>query len=264
MPVTCPDKPLRVVLALSGLIAWAQPALAAPEEVQVYMDEINPAGGVGLDIHANYVPSGDRATDYPGEQPSLHRWRITPEFSLGLGGGFEAGLYLPLTTIAPGEPWQAGGVKARIKWLAPHGDEGFYWGANLEIGRVSHRLDSNPWNGELKLIGGWRQGRWRVGMNGNFDFVVDGPGHDPVTAELASKIDYQVTNAIRLGVESYNGLGPMRDPGHLSDQEHATYLTMDAKLGRWDMNAGIGRGYGANADRTIVKFIIGVPIGREK
>jgi len=189
---------------------------------------------------------------------------VTPEFSLGLGNGFEAGLYLPLATLAPAQPLHADGVKARIKWLAPHGEAGFYWGANLELGRVARRLDINPWNGELKLIGGWRRGAWQVGLNGNFDFVVSGPQHDPIKTEIATKVSYRLVQAVSLGVESYNGFGALRDPGHLSAQEQATYLTMDAKLGRWDFNAGVGRGYGANADGTIVKLVIGVPLGRGK
>ena len=59
-------------------------------------------------------------------------------------------------------------------------------------------------------------------------------------------------------------MGPLRGLGHLPGQEHATYLALDTKLGRWDLNAGIGRGYGANADHTVVKFVIGVPIGPGK
>lgn len=250
--------------AVLALLGWAGAAQAAPEEVQVYLDELNPAGAPGLDVHVNYVASGEPALDYPGEQAALHRWRVTPEFSLGLGGGFEAGLYLPLATIAPDQPLRLDGIKARLKWLAPHGDEGFYWGANLELGRVAQRLDLNPWNGELKLIGGWRRGRWRVGVNGNFDFVVSGPQHDPITAELASKVGYAVSDALTLGVESYNGMGALRDPGHWSRQEHVTFLTADTRIGRWDVNAGLGRGYGANADETIVKFVIGVPLRRER
>jgi hypothetical protein len=252
----------RLIPAL--LLALPTPALAAPEEVQVYMDELNARGEVGLDLHLNTVTSGTATVDYPGQQLSLNRWRLTPEFSLGLGNGFEAGLYLPLATIRPGEPLRADGAKARLKWLAPHGAEGFYWGANLELGRVAHRLDENPWNGELKLIGGWRRGRWLAAANANFDFVVDGPNPGPVTLEVASKLGYRLGGETVLGLESYNGMGPLRDPGHLPAQEQATYLTIDTKLGRWDLNAGIGRGYGSNADRTVVKFVIGVPIGRGK
>ena len=43
-------------------------------------------------------------------------------------------------------------------------------------------------------------------------------------------------------------------------QEHTTFLTADFPLGKWDVNAGIGKGYGTSADSTILKFVIGVPI----
>ena len=242
---------------------YAAPAMAAPEETQVYLDEINQAGETGLDVHVNYVADGDRTRDYPDQQLSLHRWRITPEFSYGLGSGFEAGLYLPLATIGAQQALSVDGIKARMKWLAPHGPTGFYWGANLEVGRVAHTLDINPWNSELKLIGGWRDGPWQIGVNGNFDFVVSGPQHDPISAEITTKVSYKVTNALRLGLESYNGLGALRNSGPLHEQEQATFLTVDTKLGKWDVNAGIGRGYGSNPDKTIVKFVIGVPLGPE-
>ncbi len=252
---------MRILLALP-LLALALPAHAAPEEVQVYLDELNKAGEPGLDLHLNYVASGTAGADYPGQQASLHRWRLTPEFSLGLGGGFEAGLYLPLATLGAGGPARVDGVKARLKWLAPHGAEGFYGGANLEIGRVGHRLDENPWNGELKLIGGWRWGKWRLGVNGNFDFVVAGPQPGPVTFELASKLAYQLAGETTLGLESYNGAGPLRDPGHLGREGHTTYLALDTRLGRWDLNAGVGHGYGTNGDAVVLKMVIGVPLGR--
>ena len=63
-------------LALAGV---AGPALAAGEEIQVYMDEISPKGHFGLDVHVNYVADGVKTFDYPGQQQSLHRVRITPE-----------------------------------------------------------------------------------------------------------------------------------------------------------------------------------------
>ena len=35
---------------------------------------------------------------------------------------------------------------------------------------------------------------------------------------------------------------------------------VDASFGKWDLNFGVGRGYGTNPDRMIVKAIVGVPI----
>jgi len=249
-----------VPLAATALFL-ATPALAADEEIQVYMDEIGPRGDVGLDIHVNDVLAGDPGADYAGGEASLHRWRITPEWSLGLGNGFEAGAYLPLATITPDGVVRASGIKGRLKWIAPHGETGAFWGSNLEIGRVRYRLDQNPWNGELKFIGGWRNDRWELAANLNLGFKVSGPVSAPVTAEVATKIDYKLTPKLKLGIESYNGLGEIRDLGHLSGTEHATFLVIDTMVGPFDLNLGLGKGYGTNGDHTTLKFVIGVPLG---
>jgi hypothetical protein len=254
----------RITLAALAAASLLAPAVAraAPEEIQVYLDEINRPGELGLDVHINHVLSGDGTPDYPGAESSLHRLRVTPEFSFGLTNTLELGAYLPLATVARDGVVRVDGFKFRLKYLAPYKDTGLYWGANLELGKVSRRLDINPYNGELKLIGGWRNGRWIVGFNGNIDFVVSGPQHDPVTFELASKLGYKVAPGLTLGVESYNGAGPLRSLGHFGSSEQTTFLAIDTHLGRFDINAGLGAGYGANTDATVLKFTIGVPIGR--
>jgi hypothetical protein len=252
-------KTAVVLWCVSGVLVVAAPARAADEEIQVYMDELNAPGEVGLDVHVNDVLEGDRTPDYPGAESSLHRWRITPEWSLGVGGGFELGAYLPLTTIGNDGVFRVEGAKARVKWLAPHGDKGFYWGANLEVGRVARRLDEDPWNGEFKFIAGWRDERWTLAANANIDFVISGPVRSPATVQVATKIGYAVAPDVIVGVESYNGVGEFSSLG-FRDQEQATFLTADFPLGKWKFNAGFGKGYGASADSTIVKFVISVPI----
>ena len=70
---------------------------------------------------------------------------------------------------------EIGGVKGRIKFIAPHRQGShFFWGLNYELGRVRRGLDINPWNSELKAIAGWRQGRVILATNLNFDFAVSG------------------------------------------------------------------------------------------
>lgn len=250
--------------ALSAGFALAPSvAHAAAEEIQIYMDEMNRPGELGLDLHLNEVVAGDPARAYPGAEASLYRVRITPEFSLGLTKSLELGAYLPLATVARDGILRADGFKFRLKYLAPHREVGFYYGANLEIGKVSRRIDVNPYNGELKLIGGWHKDRWIVGVNGNIGFVISGPQHDPIMFELASKLSYKVTPGLALGFESYNGAGPLRGLGHFGSSEQTTFAVADTQIGGFDINAGLGKGYGANADATIVKFTIGVPIGRK-
>lgn len=242
-------------------ISAAHPARAADEEIQVYADEMDEPATFGLDLHLNDVTAGKSAPEFPGEEPSLHRWRLTPEFSYGVSRTVELGLYLPLATLAPDGSMRLEGVKGRVKWMPRHGSQGLYGGLNVEIGRVGHGLDQNPWNGELKLIGGWRRGRWLFGLNGNLDLALSGPNKGPATLELASKLGYRLRPKLTLGVESYNGLGSLDRLGHLASNDHATYVAVDTVLGSWDLNLGIGKGYGRNRDNTIVKLILGVPIG---
>lgn len=244
-----------LVLALA-----ASPARAADEEIQVYLDEVDPAGKIGLDLHLNYVIDGDGTPPYLGGESPLHRARITPEFSVGLGGGFELGAYLPVATVARDGVARVQGAKGRLKWLAPHKDKGFYWGINWELGRVAYRLDENPWNSEVKLIGGWRNERWLVGINGNLGFKVSGPAPAPTTFEIASKVGYKVSDKLTLGIESYNELGEVRALGQFDGTEHTTYLTADFPIGGFDVNAGLGKGYGANSDSVVMKFVVGVPL----
>ena len=58
------------------------PLAAAPGEIQVYLDEMNQPGQFGLDVHSNFVFTGALTDDYPGQQQSLHRLRVTPSFRM--------------------------------------------------------------------------------------------------------------------------------------------------------------------------------------
>ena len=257
--------PVRMMYAAAGvLLGLLLPgqARAADEEIQVYMDEMNPAGGYGLDVHLNYVPSGRPANlDWSGEEASRHRLRITPEWSYGLTPWLELGAYVPLMEIDPRGSLEIGGVKGRVKFIAPHSQGShFFWGLNYELGRVRRRLDINPWNAELKAIAGWRQGKLTLAGNVNFDFVVSGPRPAPATFQLATKAAYELRPGFSLGLESYNDLGDthrLRLSGH---GDHRTFVTIDKTLGRFNLNLGVGRGYGAPEDKWVVKAIVGIPI----
>ncbi|HEV2594386.1 MAG TPA: hypothetical protein VGU01_04225 [Sphingomicrobium sp.] len=235
-------------------------AVAAPEEIQVYMDELNQPGDVGLDIHNNYVLSGGSGIGYEGEQPSLHRYRLTPEWSLGLTHSLELGAYLPLATIGHGDLFVQG-FKVRLKWVAPKiAGRNWFWGANFEMGREDHRLDENPWNAELKGIVGVHSGKWTAAANANIDFKVSGPAPAPATLEIATKLSYAISSHTALGIENYNGSGKIRRIGQFESSEQSTYFTADTSVGKWDLNLGLGHGYGSNSDRWIAKAIVSVPL----
>jgi hypothetical protein len=249
-------------LAAAGLAVWTDRAAAAPEEIQVYEDDLDKPGQFGLDVHVNDVFQNDAPPDYPGEQPSLHRLRVTPEFSYGWTPNLELGLYLPLATLQ-GDRFDVGGSKVRIKFIAPKpATQAWYWGANFEIGYQDHLLDINPWNAELKGIVGWRGGPWDVAFNTNLDWAVAGPDRSPAntTVQFATKVSYKVVPNWAVGVESYDGVGSFQRFPQVDGAGHSIYATVDTSFGLWDLNLGIGRGYSGEPDQWILKFIVGVPI----
>lgn len=245
-------------LMLAGSAATAG---AAPEEIQVYMDEMNKPGEFGLDVHNNYVVSGSRDADHIRGLVPRHTFRVTPEFSYGLNKYFELGAYILSARDAGGQT-KIDGEKIRVKFIAPKAEENpFFYGANLEIGRVDHRLDENPWNGELKGIFGYKGSRWTAAMNANVDFKISGPAASPTSLEIDTKLAYKTNGGYQLGLESYNALGPFRQLGALGQQSQTLYAVVDTSIHGWDINFGIGRGYAAASDRWVLKAIIGVPFG---
>ena len=243
------------LLTILALPLGSAPALAAPEEIQVYVDDLTPPGRFGMDVHNNYVLSGRTVPEYPGEQPPDHVYRLTPEFYYGLTHTLELGMYLLTTVSAAGDP-HFDGAKLRLKFIAPHVPEyGPFWGLNLEVGKTSARVNEYPWNLELKGIYGWRTQQWLLAANLNIDRSLS--RSDAATAELDTKIARDVGRATQIGVEFYDEIGPVTDPGPLSAFSQTVYAVLDTELAGFEINAGLGWGLTAAADHAVIKLIVG-------
>lgn len=234
---------LNIALLLFAALISAD-CLAAPEEIQVYMDEMNDPGKFGLDLHNNYVFSGSGLPQYPGGIPPVHIYRLTPEFSYGLTSSIELGAYF-LTSYRSASGAAADGEKIRVKFIAPKDPgQSYFWGANLEVGRVDSGLEPNPWNAELKEIYGFRTGLWTVAFNGNLDWSLSGPYQPPLSFEVDTKISYG--NRYKFGFESYNEVGFVQKPGPLSQFSQTVYAVIDTELLGWELNFGLGKGLNAH------------------
>ena len=243
-------------LSLFAGAGMAPPAMAAPEEIQVYLDDLSEPGKFGVDVHNNYVFSGSSKPSYRGEQPPAHVYRLTPEFYYGLTDTLELGLYVLGTRAAHSDPSVVGG-KFRIKYIAPHDKEqGFFWGANLEVGRTNLRVSPTPWNAELKGIFGYRTGPWTLAVNPNFDWSIS-RGGGPVTFDVDAKVAYAINAKTQIGFETYNELGPLRNLDSLSKNSKTLYAVVDHDFGGFDLNLGIGKGITKEADKWTLKFIVG-------
>lgn len=253
-------RTLILIIAMSAMLALPfQNGTAASEEIQVYMDEMNHAGESGVDIHQNYVFSGNAVPDYPGAQTPTHVFRLTPEFSYGLTDNFELGAYI-LSSRDALNNLNIDGEKLRLKYIAAkQAGQSYFVGANFEIGSVAHRVDQNPWAAQLKGIYGVRTGRWTFAVNPNASWVVSGPIATPVTLEIDTKLAYEIKQDDAVGLESYNGMGSINNPFHPGQQNQDLYLVLDTILNGFDWNFGLGRGFSSISDKWVAKAIVSIP-----
>ena len=107
---------------------------------------------------------------------------------------------------------------------------------------------------------GIHAGKWTAAANANFDFKVSGKAPAPASLEIATKLNYALSPKTAVGIENYTGIGEVRRLGRFGGSDQAAYATLDTAIGTWDLNLGIGRGYGASADKWIAKAIVSVPL----
>lgn len=249
---------LLCVLAMG--LARGAVALAAPDEIQVYTEELNDPGAFGLEQHLNYSIKGQQAPDYPGQMTPHHVFQITPEFSYGVTRTLEAGLYLPLAITPAGDTF-LNGLRFRLKYIAPRqADQATFYGLNVEIGRDAHRTSDSISGMEIRPIIGYRDAQWLVSFNPILTLgLVANVSRQP-QFEPALKVTHSVGEGARSGLEYYGVYGP---PNHLlpADQRsHAVYAVTDIETHGYDIDFGIGRGFGNTTDSWVMKAIIGLPL----
>jgi len=241
-------------LSLLLLFLAGRAFAALPDEIQVYTDDLEAAGERGIELHVNTTPGGRSRPGYPGEVPTFHGLRVTPEISWGLGHDMDWGLYLPFVRSAEGAYWFAG-PKLRFKWLPvrpAEGGAGRFLGVNLELAHVQSRFEEARTRGEIRPIGGWRGERWLFAFNPILEFDLAGGQNGVAMFSPAFKAARDVGNAHALGVEYYGELGRLSGFAPRAEQAHTLYLTLDTPR----LNFGIGRGFSGQADRWTIKTIL--------
>jgi hypothetical protein len=254
----------RCLVAAAALALFSRPgtALAAGDEIQVYLDDLSAPGEIGLDLHLNYVLSGRAAPDWPGELPPRHLFLATPEFGFGVTRWFELGLYLP-TAVAPDGSLYGNGVKVRAKVVPRRAEAGgFFWGWNVELGRVARRASEQQWTVELRPIAGWRAGRWLLAANPILGFAGGAPASSQAELEPAAKLGFQATRGLMIGLEHHAALGTVSALAARGGQQHGTFAVVDYEGHGLALNLGVGRGWTGVSDRWVVKAIVGFALHR--
>jgi hypothetical protein len=111
---------------------------------------------------------------------------------------------------------------------------------------------------EIRPIVGWRKGDYEFIINPIVDLGFGDNGDATFTpaARLARKLGENFS----LGIEYYTDLGPIRNFLPFNEQQHNIYAVVDFKVGRFDVNAGIGYGLTPGSDRLMAKMIIGTDL----
>ena len=236
------------------VLVVGEAAAALPDEIQVYTDDLEARGEVGVELHVNTTPSGRSTPTYPGEVTPYHGLRVTPEISTGLAPGWDAGIYLPFVRNAEGTNYFAG-VKLRLKWLPlkpEEGASGWFAGINGEIAFVDKRFEESGRSAELRPIVGYRGGGWLVSFNPILEASLAEPQKGVVSFAPALKLSRSIGDRAALGVEYYADLGRLSNFDSPSEQSHTLFAVLDTP---W-LNFGIGRGLNAATDRWTVKAIV--------
>ena len=246
--------------ALTLCLLHGADALAAPDEIQVYTEELNAPGEFGLEQHLNYTIDGQRTPDYPGQMTSHHVTQITPEFSYGLTNTLEAGLYVPFAITPAGDTF-LNGLRIRLKYIAPRQrDEDLFYGLNVEVGRDSLRTSDSISGMEIRPIIGYRDARWLVSFNPILTMgLAASVSHQPQFGP-ALKLTHRVIEGMRAGAEYYGEYGSLSHMLPGNQRAHSLYAVADVETHGWGVNFGIGRGFVNAADAWVMKAIVALPL----
>lgn len=230
----------------------------ASDEIQVYTNDLRKPGESGVEIHMNHAPVGRADADWPGQVPSRRAFNVTPEFSWGLGGGWDWGIYVPMTLSGERSVFQ-NGLKLRVKRLFNLDKEGeLYWGANFELARNRTSATEQNWTGELRTILGKDFERWKFAANLNFGLEFSGPNRNG-TPELALSLRAmrKLSEKWHVGLEHYAEPGRINALQSWGNSGQMTYLVTEYEGGKgWDLHVGVGHDWTGNGDGTVLKAIL--------
>lgn len=243
---------------LSILLACFAASAQDRFEIQVYDSEVAEAGHFGLELHTNYGFAGRREPSPEGELPTEHVLRATLEPHVGVFGWGEVGAYLQ-SALRPGGPVDYAGVKLRFKAKWPdkllNGALGLAF--NVELSRLPADYEANVWGTELRPIVDLRLGPVYGAVNPIVGIDLQGSKAGHPQFDPAFKLAFFARPEVSFGGEYYAGLGPFDSFSPAAQQSHQLYAVMDLAGDLFDLNVGLGRGFGA-ADPWVAKAIIGI------
>jgi hypothetical protein len=239
------------------LMASALSARAA-DEIQVYNAEIAKVGQWTFQLHNNYAFIGRKEPDFPGGLVPNHALQGTGEWAYGITDWWEMGFYTPYAVDQELTPY-SNAIKIRQLFVIPNAAEReFFYGVNFEFSYAMPQFLDTRWLIEMRPIVGWRKGDYEFIINPIVDFGMGQNGGADFAP--AARFARNLGENFAVGFEYYTDLGRPQDRLPFNEQQHNLYAVVDFKIGRFDVNAGVGYGLTHGSDRLMAKMIIGTDL----
>jgi hypothetical protein len=246
---------LCVVVEICVVSCGCTSAPAQTDEIQVYDATIAPTGVFNLTLHDNYTPSGRTTPAFPGGIVPNDTLNGVPEWAYGVTDWFEAGLYLPLYSIASNLGPVLNGFKVRALLVSPNAVERtFFYGINFEFSYNARHWDPSRTTSEIRPIVGWRVGPLDLIFNPILDNSYE--GFSRLDFAPATRIAWNFSKAWAVAAEEYDDFGPLRGFFPAGEQSHQLFAVADWKSEAVAVEGGIGFGFSPGADRLVLKLIL--------
>jgi len=244
----------RAVLALALL---ASPAAAQTDEIQVYDAQIADRGVFNLMLHTNFTPIGRKTPSFPGGIIPNHSVNGAAEWAYGVTDWFEQGLYLPVwSPYSEGRGWSIDGFKLRELFVRPHArDHTFFYGINFEFSVNQRYWEPRRFTSEVRPIVGVHLHLVDFIFNPIMDTKYTG-GFGNLEFVPATRLAYNLNDKWAVAVEEYADFGPLRHFEAPNNQFQEIWAVMDHNAKALNIEAGVGFGVTAGADRLTFKLML--------
>jgi hypothetical protein len=239
-------------LALVLKLIYIGSVSAAPADMRVVTDDILDHGEFGLEFQANIAQPV--VNDSSG-QGSVFQGIFEPTY--GIAENWEASLQMPAEQI--NGAWYETGFNTELQYAAPHDEtKGFYWGGRSEINFVNPVGMPESWQSEWRAVHGFRVDGWHLVLNPSFTVPLTGANRQ-ITFEPSAKVVHQINKQTDVGMEYFVEAGSIAHLLPYQQQYGLPMLVADKKLGRSEINIGVGKGLTNSSDRWVFKTILSLP-----
>ncbi len=222
---------------------------AAPADMRVVTDDILEQGKFGLEFQANIAQ--------PAVNKSLGKGNVFQEIvepTYGIAENWEASLQLPVEQV--NDVWYETGLNTELQYIAPHDEtNGFYWGGRSEINFINPVGMPESWQSEWRAVLGIRINGWHLVLNPSITVPLTGVDRQ-MTFEPSAKVVRQIDMQTHVGIEYFVEAGSIAKWLPFQQQYELPMLVVDKKLGKTEINIGVGKGLTHSSDGWVVKTIL--------